>query len=123
MISTAPSLSSKTPEKRYRGAQKLGKLEFVVLQTIWTHEEDGEGRITVSDILPDVWRDWGLAYHSTVATVCSRLADKNLLELERPKNSDDCTPMYRSVVSRNEAGTAVIVQDNEVFFVDERTAK
>ncbi len=115
--------SSKTPEKQHAGARNLGELEFVVLQAIWTHEERGEERITVSDILPDVLRDWEPAYYSTIATVCSVLANKDLLRLETPMHGEHLTHMYRSVIPRDEAGTAIIVQDDEVVVIDDRAAK
>ena len=115
--------SAKTPAERHTGARNLGELEFVVLQAIWTHEERGEERITVSDILPDVLRDWELACYSTIATVCSVLADKDLLKLETPMHGEHFRHMYRSVIPRDEAGTAVIVQDNEVIVIDDRAAK
>ena len=115
--------SSKTPEKQHAGARNLGELEFVVLQAIWTHEERGDERITVSDILPDVLRDWELAGYSTIATICSVLADKDLLKLETPIYGEHLRHMYRSVIPRDKAGTAVIVQNDEVVIIDDRTAK
>ncbi len=114
---------SKTQEKSRPGVRKLGKLEFVVLQAIWTHEERGEERITVLEILPGVWRAWGLSYHSTIGLVCRALADKGLIAPEQPRNGGDCMPTYRSIVPRDEVGVTVIVQDNEVLFVDDWAAK
>ena len=115
--------SSKTPKKQHTGARNLGELEFVVLQAIWTHEERGEERITVSDILADVLRDWELAYYSTIATVCSVLTDKDLLKLETPIHGEHLTHMYKSVIPRDEAGSAIVVQDDEVIVIDDRVTK
>jgi len=115
--------SSKTPEEPLPGALILGELEFIVLQAIWSHEEQGEERITVSDILPDVLRDWELAYYSTIATVFSVLAGKNLLELETPMSGEYLPHMYKSTISRDEAGTAIIVQNDKVVVVNDWAEK
>ncbi|MDP2211298.1 MAG: BlaI/MecI/CopY family transcriptional regulator [Candidatus Aquicultor sp.] len=78
----------------------LGELEADIMRVVW-----GMGGATVKDVFEELYPDKHLAY-TTIMTVMSRLANKNVLKQDRSGTAY----MYTPNVSQEDMANAMITQ-------------
>lgn len=91
---------------------KQGDLENIILNALWLMEEEYKEKIDVKDVQMRIkTENQGWAY-TTVKTVLDRLVDKELvLRIKEGKKY-----LYRSVISREQAGEEAIKKVAKQYF-------
>lgn len=86
--------------------RKHGQLESQVLDAIWDLEESGQEIITSTDVMSRLEGSESMAL-TTVLTVLTRLADKELITRTKV---DGRTLSFRSVRSRSEQAALALIE-------------
>lgn len=86
--------------------RKHGELESSILDAIWDLEETGQEIITSSDVLNRLEGSESMAL-TTVLTILSRLADKELITRSKVNGR---TLTFRSVRSRSEQAALALIE-------------
>ena len=97
-----------------------GTVENVILNAVWTMEENGVStkNISVSEVLSEINNNGNIRAYTTVKTVMDRLVDKNLLKRQK-SGKKFC---YKSVETREEmAATAINRLAGQFFNNDVRS--
>ena len=83
---------------------KQGDLENIILNALWSMEEDDRDKIDVRDVQDRIRTDSQSWAYTTVKTVLDRLVDKELvLRVKEGKKY-----LYRTVIDREQAGEEAI---------------
>lgn len=91
---------------------KQGDLENIILNALWAMEEEDRDKIDVRDVQERIRTDSQSWAYTTVKTVLDRLVDKELLlRIKEGKKY-----MYRTVVSRDQAGEDAIRKVVKQYF-------
>ena len=83
---------------------KQGDLENIILNALWSMEEDDKEKIDVRDVQDKIRTDTQSWAYTTVKTVLDRLVDKEfVLRVKEGKKY-----LYRTVIDREQAGEEAI---------------
>ncbi len=83
---------------------KQGDLENIILNALWSMEEDDKEKIDVRDVQDKIRTDTQSWAYTTVKTVLDRLVDKEIvLRVKEGKKY-----LYRTVIDREQAGEEAI---------------
>jgi predicted transcriptional regulator len=91
---------------------KQGDLENIILNALWLMEEEDKEKIDVRDVQERIKTENQSWAYTTVKTVLDRLVDKELvLRMKEGKKY-----LYRSVISREQAGEDAIRKVVKQYF-------
>lgn len=91
---------------------KQGDLENIILNALWSMEEDDKEKIDVRDVQEKIRTETQSWAYTTVKTVLDRLVDKELvLRVKEGKKY-----LYRTVVDRQNAGEEAIKKLVKQYF-------
>ena len=91
---------------------KQGDLENIILNALWTMEEEENNRIDVKDVQEKIKNDQQSWAYTTVKTVLDRLVEKELVL----RVKDGKKYLYNSAISRQQAGESAVKKLARQYF-------